>query len=65
LDRALARWTQLYPDVDMESVIVTDSVDGYLRNHGDQGQLLVTDSYRAEALCHAGHSVLAIRCSNL
>lgn len=65
LDRGLARWTQLYPDVDTESVIVTDSMDRYLRTHGDPGRLLVTDSYRAEALCHAGHSVLAIRCSNL
>lgn len=65
LDRGLARWMRLYPDVQAEPVIVTGGVDRYLRAHHDAGQLLVTDSYRAEALCHEGHSVLAIRCGNL
>lgn len=65
LDRRLARWMRLYPDVQAEPVIATEGVDRYLRVHRDAGQLLVTDSYRAEALCHAGHSVLAIRCGNL
>jgi nucleotide-binding universal stress UspA family protein len=65
LDRRLARWTRLYPDVRAEPVVLTEGVDRYLRVHRDAGQLVVTDSYRAEALCHTGHSVLAIRCGNL
>jgi nucleotide-binding universal stress UspA family protein len=65
LDRRLARWLRLYPDVQAEVAIVTGGVDRYLRAHHDPGQLMVTDSYRAEALCHEGHSVLAIRCGNL
>jgi nucleotide-binding universal stress UspA family protein len=65
LDRRLARWMRLYPDVRAEAAIVAVGVDRYLRAHDDPGQLLVTDNYRAEVLCHAGHSVLAIRCGNL
>lgn len=65
LDRRLARWMRLYPDVQAESAIVTGGVDRYLRVHPDAGQLLVTDCYRAEAMCHEAHSVLAIRCGNL
>lgn len=65
LDRRLARWMRLYPDVQAEPALVTGGVDRYLRAHPHAGQLLVTDSYRAEALCHVGHSVLAIRCGNL
>ena len=65
LDRRLARWMRLYPDVQADPVIATEGVDRYLSVHRDSRQLLVTDSYRAEALCHAGHSVLAIRCGNL
>jgi hypothetical protein len=56
----------LYPDVQAEPAIVSDGgMDRYLRAQRDAGQLVVTDSYRAEDLCHAGHSVLAIRCGNL
>ncbi|HET9892757.1 MAG TPA: universal stress protein [Mycobacterium sp.] len=65
LDRRLARWMPLYPDVQAAPAIVTGGVDRYLRAHHEAGQLLVADSYRAEELCHAGHSVLAIRCGNL
>lgn len=65
LDRRLARWMRLYPDVRAEPAMVSGGVGRYLRAHHDAGQLLVTDSYRAEALCHEGHCVLAIRCGNL
>lgn len=65
LDRRLARWTRLYPDVHAEQVVAGGSVERYLRTHHEAGLLLVTDSYRAERLCDAGHSVLAIRCGNL
>lgn len=65
LDRRLERWMRLYPDVAAEPAMVSGGVDRYLRAHHDPGQLLVTDAYRAEALCHEGHSVLAIRCGNL
>ncbi|TAM69015.1 universal stress protein [Mycobacterium sp.] len=65
LDRRLTRWTRLYPDVHAEQAVAGGSVDRYLRAHPEAGRLLVTDSYRAEHLCDAGHSVLAIRCGNL
>ncbi|MEB4210117.1 universal stress protein [Mycobacterium sp. 94-17] len=65
LDRRLARWMRLYPDVHAAPTVVTGGVQRYLRDQHDAGQLLVTDAYRAEALCRAGHSVLAIRCGNL
>lgn len=48
-----------------EPAIVSDGMDRYLRAQRDAGQLVVTDSYRAEDLCHAGHSAPAIRCGNL
>jgi len=65
LDRRLARWTRLYPDVHAEQAVVGGAVDRYLRAHPEAGRLVVTDSYRAEHLYDAGHSVLAIRCGNL
>ncbi|OBF10752.1 universal stress protein [Mycobacterium sp. 852002-10029_SCH5224772] len=65
LDRRLARWMRLYPDVNAEQAVVGGTVDRYLRAQHEAGRLLVTDSYRAEHLCDAGHSVLAIRCGNL
>ena len=65
LSRRLARWTRLYPDVRAESAMVRGSVEQYLRANPEAGQLLVTDSHTAEQVCNAGHSVLAIRCSNL
>ncbi|KKC05417.1 universal stress protein [Mycobacterium nebraskense] len=65
LSRRLARWTRLYPDVRAESAIVRGSVEHYLRASPEAGQLLVTDCHTAEQVCSAGHSVLAIRCSNL
>lgn len=65
LDRRLARWMRLYPDVQAAPAIVAGGVDRYLRGHPEAGQLVVADSYQAEEICHAGHSVLAIRCGNL
>ncbi|KDP05349.1 universal stress protein [Mycobacterium avium] len=65
LERRLARWMRLYPDVQAESAVLTGGVEQHLRAEHRAGRLLVTDAYRAEALCHAGHSVLAVRCGNL
>lgn len=65
LDRRLARWMRLYPDVRAEQEVAVGAVDRYLRAHHEPGRLVVTDSYRAEPMCDAGHSVLAIRCGNL
>ncbi|RAV05995.1 universal stress protein [Mycobacterium colombiense] len=65
LDRRLARWMRLYPDVQAAPTMVAGGLDRYLRAHHEAGQLLVADTYRAEELCHAGHSVLAVRCGNL
>ncbi|OBG60448.1 universal stress protein [Mycobacterium sp. E735] len=65
LSRRLARWTRLYPDVRAESAIVRGRVEQYLHANPEAGQLLVTDSHTAADVCNVGHSVLAIRCSNL
>jgi nucleotide-binding universal stress UspA family protein len=66
--RRLARWTRLYPDVPVESVVVQGSVEEYLAANDEADQVFVTDSYTCEGLCgayNAGRSVLAIRCSHL
>jgi nucleotide-binding universal stress UspA family protein len=66
LTRRVARWTRLYPDVQVESVIVRGSAERYLATNEEPDQLLVTDSHNY--LCggyHAGCAVLAIRCTNL
>lgn len=59
LDRRLARWARLYPDVRAEPATVARDA------RSDQDHLLVTDVHRAQALGHADCSVLAIRCGNL
>lgn len=46
LDRRLARWMRLYPDVRAVPGIVAGGADRYLRAHHEPGQLLVADSYR-------------------
>lgn len=68
MNRRLARWTRLYPDVPVESVIVQGSVETYLTANDEADQVFVTDSHTCEDLCgayNAGRSVLAIRCSHL
>jgi nucleotide-binding universal stress UspA family protein len=68
LNRRLARWTRLYPDVRVESTVVADSVSGYLAGEVDSGQLFVTDSRTAQDLCGAygaGSSMLTVPCGNL
>jgi hypothetical protein len=68
LSRRMARWMRFYPDVHVESAIVSGGVGEYLAANEDSEQLFVTDSHNRHGLCgayHAGRSVLAIRCSNL
>ncbi len=68
LTRRLARWTRLYPDVRVESAVVSGDVDRYLATNMNCDQLFVTDSHNCYELCaayNAGSSVLAIRCGNL
>jgi nucleotide-binding universal stress UspA family protein len=68
LDRRLARWTQLYPDVPVESAVIRGNIAGYLRANADTGQLFVTDTHAAGDVCgayDAGCSVLTVRCGNL
>jgi nucleotide-binding universal stress UspA family protein len=68
LNRRIARWTRLYPDVAVESAIVHGSVDQYLAANEQPDQLFVTDSHSCYDLCgayNAGRSVLAIRSCNL
>ena len=68
LTRRMARWTRLYPDVQVESAIVRGSVDRHLAANENSDQLFVTDSHNCYDLCgayNAGCAVLAIRCSNL
>ena len=68
LRRRLARWTRLYPDVQVESAVVRGSVDRYLAANVEPDQLFVADASACYDLCgahHAGSSVLATRSSNL
>ncbi|MFZ1177207.1 MAG: universal stress protein [Mycobacterium sp.] len=68
LSRRIARWTHLYPDVQVECVIVRGSVDRYLAANDEPDQLFVTDSSACFDLCgghNAGRSVLAVRSMNL
>jgi nucleotide-binding universal stress UspA family protein len=56
LGRRLARWTRLYPDVQVET-----------GTHIGRNQLFVVDAHECRDVCGtpAGFSVLAIRCGNL
>lgn len=67
LDRRLARWTRLFPDVPVESAVVGGHGCRYLADDASPGQLVVTDSHTAQ-ICNvynAGSSVMTVRCSNL
>ncbi len=68
LSRRIARWTRLYPDVQVECADVGESVDRYLAANDEPDQLFVTDSHACFDLCgahNAGRSVLAVRSRNL
>jgi len=68
LTRRMARWTRLYPDVQVESTVVSGNVERYLAANENSDQLFVTDSHNCYDLCrayNAGCCVFAIRCSNL
>ncbi|MGO9925185.1 MAG: universal stress protein [Mycobacterium sp.] len=68
LSRRIARWTRLYPDVEVESAIVRGSADQYLAAHEEPDQLFVTDARACYDLCGAhksGRSVLTTRSGNL
>ena len=68
MNRRIARWTRLYPDVEVESAIVRGSVDEYLAAHEEPDQLFVTDARACYDLCGAhksGRSVLTTRSGNL
>ncbi len=68
MNRRIARWTRLYPDVQVESVIVRGSVCRYLATNADSVQLFVADpqAYRDLRKANdAGCSVLTVRCTYL
>jgi nucleotide-binding universal stress UspA family protein len=68
LRRRIARWTRQYPDVQVDSAVVRESVDEYLAANREPEQLFVTDARACYDLCgahNAGNSVLATRSSNL
>lgn len=68
LNRRIARWTPLYPDVQIESAIVRGSVGRYLAANADSVDLFVADpqAYRDLRRANdAGCSVLTVRCTNL
>jgi nucleotide-binding universal stress UspA family protein len=68
LDRRLARWAQLFPDVRVEPTVVDESVSDYLAREADSGQLFVTDSRTAHDLFGAygaGCSMLTVPGGNL
>ena len=67
LDRRLTRWARLYPDVRVESAVVTGHTDRYMADNEAPGQLFVTDAHAAQmrSVYNAGSSVLTVRCGNL
>ena len=68
LNRHIARWTSLFPDVQIDSVIVRGSVCRYLATNADAVQLFVADpqAYRDLRRANdAGCSVLTVRCTHL
>ncbi|CAM2803873.1 universal stress protein [Mycobacterium intermedium] len=67
LSRRLARWTRLYPDVQVESEVVHGHACRYMAHHAKTGELLVTDAHAAQvcSVYNAGCSVLTVRCANL
>lgn len=68
LGRRLAQWARLYPDVEVDSLIVGGSLERYLAANDEPDQLFVTESQACLELCgarHAGRSVLAVRSRNL
>jgi len=68
LNRRIARWTPLYPDVQIQSAIVRGSACRYLATNADSVQLFVADprAYRDLRRANdAGCSVLTVRCTKL
>lgn len=68
LDRRLARWAPLYPDVAVESAVIRGGIAGYLGANADTGQLFVTDMHTANdarGAYNVGCSILTVRCGNL
>jgi nucleotide-binding universal stress UspA family protein len=68
LTRRLARWTRLYPDVQVEPAVVSGDVGRYLAANENGDQLFVTDSHNCldlRSAYNAGSSLLAVRCGNL
>ncbi|MDT5140246.1 MAG: hypothetical protein QOD58_4508 [Mycobacterium sp.] len=67
LDRRLARWTRLYPDVRVELAVVRGHDSRYLADSAPPDQLFVTDAHAAQvgSVYQAGSSVLTVRCNNL
>ncbi|QLL08744.1 universal stress protein [Mycobacterium vicinigordonae] len=67
LERRLARWTRLYPDVQVESEIVRGGATRYMADQGEPRQLFVTDAHAAQvsSVYNAGSSVLTVRSGNL
>jgi nucleotide-binding universal stress UspA family protein len=45
LDRRLARWTRLYPDLEVKSVVVHGSTLNYLAKNADSAQLVVVGAH--------------------
>ena len=68
LSRRLARWTRLYPEVQVEPNVTRGTIDEYLADNAASGQLFVADSHtvdRQRGANNMGCSVLTVRCGNL
>lgn len=67
LDRRLARWTRLFPEVRVESAIVAGHACRYMADNPAPGELFVTDAHAAQvcSVYHAGSSVLTVRSTHL
>ncbi|CAM4238439.1 Universal stress proteinc/MT3220 [Mycobacterium basiliense] len=67
LERRLARWTRLYPDVEVDSEVIRGHACTYLAANAKPDQLYVADSHAAQ-VCNvysAACSVLTVRIGNL
>lgn len=65
LERRVARWTRLYPDVEVESLVARGSVARYFAEDNRPDRLFVTDFFGHADMSGAACSVLAVRRGNL
>jgi nucleotide-binding universal stress UspA family protein len=68
LNRRLARWTRIFPDVPVEAAIIHHGIEHYLAAETESSQLFVADAHAADDLCGrytSRSSILTVRSGNL